>query len=322
MAKLSKKTIELLKTPATRQDSIDVLNSQLAQNAYYAKLKKYLDKKPEREKYSKDIEDYVKKKVFVDQELENSRYILNNPETQKKIEYDKLPITVNQLKQKAAQYIKYAKSEGKDKYHYLDLIPGAINFDAPFALFNSKIKPKGIITREFNLNMPGAAVSTWEYDPLAVTPVDMLTPEQKKLREKIYGTQSYSKGNVLNKINKINKINPVLENIESNENIDLNAIPTKQLEELNYISNEQPEMYSVNSKPINVEYTPEHYIDIVDISGKNPQRIPFESLEEKASYLKENPLLKLDQFTYADSKRKGENKKLKPETLAILKKKK
>lgn len=315
MAKLSKKTIDLLKTPATRQDSIDVLNSQLAQNAYYAKLKKYLTKEPEKEKYSKEIEDYYKDKEFIDQELENSRIILKNPETQKKIEYDKLPITVNQLKQKAAQYIKYAKSEGKDKYHYLDLIPGAINYDAPFALFNSKIKPKGTINREFVYNMPGGAVSTWEYDPLAVTPVDMLTPKQKILREKTYGPQSYSKGNFLN------KINPILENIELNENIDLNAIPTKQLEELNYISNEQPEMYSVNSKPTNVNYTPEHYIDIVDISGKNPQRIPFESLEEKTSYLKENPLLKLDQFTYADSKRRGENKKLKPETLAILKNK-
>lgn len=317
MAKLSKKTIELLKTPATRQDSVDVLNSQLAQNAYYDKLKKHIvstQTKP----YTDLMEKLVKRGSDVKDELINSRNILNNPDFYSKYEYDKLKKSPQELQKKAAQYINYAKSEGRDKYHYLDLIPGAINFDAPFALYNSKIQPKGWISRSFDNSVPGAVVNTWEYDPLAVTPVDMLTPKQKKLREKLYGPQSYSKSNVTN-------VNQTIKNLDQAEldKIDLEEIPYKQLKGLESNYNDNPEMYVTNSNKTKAEYTPEHYIDIVDINGKNPQRIPFESLEEKASYLKQNPLHKLGQWTYVDSKRRGDSKpKLKAETLAVLKNKK
>ena len=311
MAKLSKKALELLNTPATRQDSVDVLNSQLEQNAYYDKLAKYLQRKPVRRKYSKNDENLYKTDFDIKNELENSRNMLKNADIDSKLEYDVLKTTPQELREKAAQYIKYAKSEGKDKYHYLDLVPPLLNYDAPFALFNSKIKPKGTIYRRFDLDIPGGSVNTWEYDPLAVTPVDMLTPEQKKLREKLYGPQSYSKGNVTNT------------NQTDLEKTDLKEIPYKQLKGLESNYNDNPKMYVTNSNKTKTEYSPEHYIDIVDINGKNPQRIPFESLEEKASYLKQNPLHKLGQWTYVDSKRRGDTKpKLKTDTLAVLKNKK
>ena len=333
MAKLSKKALELLNTPATRQDSVDVLNSQLAQNAYYNKLKKHthIDF---HEPYYKGEENLYKNERDIEHELNNARYILGASDNDLKREYKLLNTSPQELRKKAAQYIKYAKSEGKDKYHYLDLVTGAINFDAPFALYNSKIKPKGINIKNFvDSNVPGNSVKTWEYDPLAVTPVDMLTLEQKKLREELYGPQSYSKGNLTNanqsysKGNVTNTKKPDLEKIDLEkidlEKIDLEKIPYKQLKELKSDYTNNPELYVTNSNKTKAEYTPEHYIDIVDINGKNPQRIPFESLEDKASYLKQNPLLKLDQYTYADSKRRGDSKpKLKTETLAVLKKKK
>lgn len=311
MAKVSKKTIELLKTPASRQDSVDVLNAQLAQNAYYDKLKKYLKKPVSRYDYYPETEKLFMDEHDINNELENSRDMIAGKDIFSE-RYKELNVNKKDLVNKAAQLLKYAKSEGRDKYHYLDLVTPLLNFAAPLALFNNKIKPKGTISRDFDLAIPGGSVTTWEYDPLAVTPVDMLTEEQKKQREKIYGPQSYSKRNTTK---------PVLENIQSNENIDLNTIPSKQLKELKTDFIEQPEMYSTKSNK--VEYTPEHYIDVVDIQGKNPKRITFESLDERRKYLKENPLLKLDEYTFADSKRRGDlNKKIKPETLALLKNKK
>ena len=297
-----------------------MLNSQLAQNAYYDKLKKHIES-TQTKPYTDLMEKLVKRGVDVKDELINSRDVLNSPDFYSKYKYDKLKKSPQELQKKAAQYINYAKSEGRDKYHYLDLIPGEINFDAPFALYNSKIKPKGWISRSFDNYVPGAVVKTWEYDPLAVTPVDMLTLEQKKLREKLYGPQSYSKGNNIN----TKTINQTINNLDQPEldKIDLEEIPYKQLKGLESNYNYNPEMYKTNSNKTKAEYTPEHYIDIVDINGKNPQRIPFESLEDKASYLKQNPLLKLGQWTYADSKRRGDTKpKLKTETLAVLKNKK
>jgi hypothetical protein len=288
MAKLKKETIELLKTPATRQDSIDVLNSQLAQNNYYKKLKKYLVGTEKRKPYAKSEEEKYKLISDNKNEILNSNEIITDPENAYNLyNYKILNSNKNDILKKAFKMLKYAKTEGKDKYHYLDLVSPMLNFDAPLALFNSKIKPKGTIARVYD-NIPGNQVTTWEYDPLAVTPVDMLTHEQKMLREKIYGPQSYSTNQ--------EELKTIASKKLENESIEKNSIHPIELK----------------NKKVNVN-EPENFLDISEPDGKGTKRMYFDTREELEKFQKENPMLKTGSFSRA---------KIKPEVLEILKKKK
>ena len=62
------------------------------------------------------------------------------------------------------------------------------NLASPFALIDSRIKPQGEVSySSTNRDYPGGSVRVFDYDPLAITPWDMLDEKQRTQRIKTYG---------------------------------------------------------------------------------------------------------------------------------------
>jgi hypothetical protein len=79
------------------------------------------------------------------------------------------------------------------KYYYKDLAPSVIDPDAPFATIDTRIQPqyniRYAVPDPYNSKASsGSWVDTVQYDPLAVTPWDMLNPQQQKQRLDQFGT--------------------------------------------------------------------------------------------------------------------------------------
>lgn len=100
-------------------------------------------------------------------------YFNLTPEQVKKLEYEGLGKTKS-----GSEYQKY----------YRDLITPQQNLAAPFALVDKRILPQRIISYSGSrYDYPGGQVTVYDYDPLAIKPYNMRTPQEKIEWEKKYG---------------------------------------------------------------------------------------------------------------------------------------
>jgi len=187
------------KTPATRQDSLAVLNSQLALNKFYERelkagkiTKKSFDYHGEEAFYpkAKDIQSLNKDNLDFYRDAIKLREAGRN-QSGPYDEYYKKFFNLNSKQVKELEYkgLGKTKASNNNKAYYRDTITPMQNLGAPFALLDARIAPQGEVEYDpIDIRYPGGKVSVYNYDPLAVTPFDLLTDDQKKLRVKRYGT--------------------------------------------------------------------------------------------------------------------------------------
>jgi len=106
-------------------------------------------------------------------------------------------LTPNQVKKLELEGLGKTKSGSKYQQYYRDLITPQQNLASPFALIDSRIDPQRIITYEevknyrkdnkYKIDYPGGTVEVFDYDPLAIKPYHMRTPQEKIEWEKKYG---------------------------------------------------------------------------------------------------------------------------------------
>jgi hypothetical protein len=103
-------------------------------------------------------------------------------------------------------------------------------------------------------------------------------------------------------------IQPYVYGFEKQKLNPISPIASKEID----IENEELKPIELKNKKVSLK-EPEHWLDITELNGKGTQRMYFESKEEKETFMKENPMLRIGQNTTA---------KLKPEILQMLKNKK
>lgn len=215
--------------PASRQDSIFLLNSVNALNKYY-QTSGFHNPTPEvnykglnivtipiaQSTLSQEEKDNIKTyknylKEFKDRGTSSSTYL-----DYKRRDPSMTPTKYLQLITKALQE---PKDNNVYRSYYKDLFPSKIDLEAPSAIFDSRIQPQGLMSyyadEEHTKNIPTSkkaktflknspSSGSWKpglkdgpagnvsgfyyYDPLAITPWDMLSEAQKKQRVAEYGT--------------------------------------------------------------------------------------------------------------------------------------
>ncbi len=177
---------------ASTSDSLRVYNAQVAQNAYYDKNSKY---------FTNTI------RPFTERETQNDPFIKNNTEaslntlraiykgiTNKGSGWDELKGARKYSGKTDAEIVanlnnqfKQMKSSDNNVMYYTDLVPPVLDPNAPVAVWDKRIKPRSIISRKPTVeDFPGNAIATFDYDPIAVKPYNMLTPAEKIIRDKKY----------------------------------------------------------------------------------------------------------------------------------------
>jgi len=182
----------------TRGDSLRVYNAQLALNNFYNK-----EVKAGRLKKSTQLPFDVYPKIF-DNELtsRNLEFYRETISDRKRRDqrgggyfddqYKKyFNLTPEQVKKLENQGLGITKSSTPNVEYYRDLITPMQNLASPFAVFDKRIKPQRVIGYSPASgdvgDYPGGEVSVYDYDPLAVKPYDLRTPQEKIEWEKRYG---------------------------------------------------------------------------------------------------------------------------------------
>jgi hypothetical protein len=198
----------------TFQDSLDVYNMQMRQNAYYNKHKKFFNnttihKSPIAiEVYTDDLSSGKTRRESIDalrndynlQKNRYSFYATNNkaPFHMRGEEKEKWEKSIKKNiaeSKKKMQQIRSAIEEHypsrNNKHYYKDLITGAIDPNAPTSYYHDQIKPQGLIERDANMKLrtpfDGIDVTTVYYDPLAIKPAKLLSDAEIKKRYEKYG---------------------------------------------------------------------------------------------------------------------------------------
>jgi hypothetical protein len=166
----------------TTQDSLDLYNNSLAVENFYKKSKApygFQDYTPS--PYGK----MLLKNPFSELDKANREY-------NEKIKAGPVQdIIKNNTKQtiRGANKLSsiYRNNIDKNKFTQRDYSHGTLNIDAPMALYDRRIKPT-MVSSYSNLSpFVNDDVEIFKYDPIAVKPVSMLTPQERKIREKKYG---------------------------------------------------------------------------------------------------------------------------------------
>ena len=169
----------------TRQDSLDVMNSQIALNRFYdnevknGRLKK-------RSQYESSNGFYIDKNLN-DKNLNFYRTQIKDREEREKNgarqtgTYDDKYKNIFNLNPSDVSKLEYqglgkTKSSNTYKKYYRDLITPMQNLASPFALFDTRIRPQHLISYSPNeYDYPGGEVSVLDYDPIVVKPADLKT---------------------------------------------------------------------------------------------------------------------------------------------------
>lgn len=203
---------------ASRADSLAVLNSQLKLNKFYDNEVKHKRLKKTTSLFPHDTD----LKFLNKANLSFYREQILNRDQKKRLsgentnlyddKYKKFfNLNSDQVSKLEMQGIAKTKSSTNNKAYYRDLITPMQNLASPFALIDSRIKPQGVAWYSpKDIGYPGGEVNVYDYDPLAVTPFDLLSDADKKLRVKKYGNsgvpQSYFNNNNLKKLDKSKEI--------------------------------------------------------------------------------------------------------------------
>ena len=199
----------------TFQDSLDVYNMQMKQNAYYNKHKKYFrninitrdpasiaaatNELTSGETRNASIaslrRDYENAKNYYNifaNALKNVPPALYGKEKEKYIKNMRAQAAENKKKMtdiRSAIAEHYPSSN--NRHYYKDIIYGAIDPNAPVSYYHDQIKPQGIIARDSQKQLgkffDGVDVTTLYYDPLAIRPAKFLSDAEIKKRYEKYG---------------------------------------------------------------------------------------------------------------------------------------
>jgi hypothetical protein len=178
----------------TRGDSLRVYNAQLALNNFYNK-----EVKAGRLKRSTQIPFDAYPRVF-EKDLTSRNLDFYREEISDRnqgggafdSDYKKyFNLTPEQVKKLENQGLAVTKSSTPNVEYYRDLITPMQNVASPFAVVDKRIKPQRVIgyspASGDVADYPGGEVSVYDYDPLAVKPYDLRTPQEKIEWEKKYG---------------------------------------------------------------------------------------------------------------------------------------
>jgi hypothetical protein len=192
----------------TTADSTRLYNSQMALNKFYENEMKAGRLKMNNiatifdfNNYSGLDKDLRKENLdfYRNQILRRSNKLYTFDDLYKKI-FNLSPEQVSKLENKGLGQTK-GSSEYQD--YYRDLITPMQNLASPFALIDKRIAPQRRISYSpKSSDYPGGEVSVYDYDPILIKPVNMLTPEERALRIKKYGKDSGIKETVSKPIQK------------------------------------------------------------------------------------------------------------------------
>lgn len=181
----------------TASDSLAVMNAQIALNKFYdnevkkGKLKKEEDKSPiTNVTFSpaalKKLND--KNLAFYRSEIRDREFFKQGPfDEEYKSNFNLNPSDVSRLEY---QGLGKTKSSDANKQYYRDIITPMQNLAAPFALIDSRIKPRATVSyRPEKMGYPGGDVTVYDYDPIAVKPAAMKTAADWAYMKKTYGTK-------------------------------------------------------------------------------------------------------------------------------------
>lgn len=172
----------------TLQDSLDLRNNAQQVLDYYQKTGNYkLDPLYEYEpRFKKSFGEDLDTDLKYFNGLNSSRYPTKDPNHigslsgLKGVEEGKLPESV------------YRKQIDQNRLYQREAASGILDTRSPMTLYDYRIPPQLDISG-VNINkkdpMYGDAINVPVYDPIAVTPVSMLTPKEKEIRLKKYGIQ-------------------------------------------------------------------------------------------------------------------------------------
>jgi hypothetical protein len=161
---------------ATTQDSLDVFNQQNKVDDYYKK-KKYELVGTDKTRLSsnssfnkaldKDYDDFV-----------TSKYPTTILVNKKTVDVDKDSLKEN-----------YRKIKNKNQLYQKESSAQILDTKAPTPLYDKRIKPqfeKMYVNKDENDPLFNDAINLMAYDPIAVKPLSMMTPAERKIREERY----------------------------------------------------------------------------------------------------------------------------------------
>ena len=202
-----------LHTLPTTADSTRLYNSQIALNKFYENEMKAGRLKMsdiatifDFNNYSGLNKDLNKANLNFYRGLIGMRKDMKGKSTWDDIYKELFNMSPEQIRQLENKGLGQTKSSSEYQEYYRDLVTPLQNLASPFALIDKRIAPQRKIhyePGEKHLNYPGGSVSVYDYDPILIKPVNMLTPEEKALRIKKYGKASGIKETVSKPIQKI-----------------------------------------------------------------------------------------------------------------------
>jgi hypothetical protein len=164
----------------TTQDSLDLYNNTIALENFYKKSKlPYKGQNPGAPYTAEMLKNPFK-------ELDDANILFN-----KKIKdypaQDVIKNNIYQTVKGASVTPLYRKEIDKNKFAQRELSHGTLNIDAPMAMYDRRINPTIFTQYIDDTPIINDTVEILKYDPLAVKPVSMLTPQERIEREKKYG---------------------------------------------------------------------------------------------------------------------------------------
>ena len=162
--------------PPNRNDSIAVMNNAIKQEEFY----KNYEKDPDAFAYSIQKNDAGKN--WLDWMQDARTEFLGHGSIDNRIRTEK---GVHHV-----PFNEYYKNIDDNKFKQRDLANGILSLNAPMALYDKRIFPQSFnnLKDDKGVNILGDHVTLPKYEPLAVTPWDMLNDNQKQERLDKYGT--------------------------------------------------------------------------------------------------------------------------------------
>ena len=178
MPPIKKKPISLPPVRPTMQDSLDIYNNSVKVKNYY-----------NNPNYKKNafLSNKLGEKTF--NQLDKANDFFN---------YELKQVKTDKGKLEKPSSIEYRKNIDKNKFYQREFANAILDTRSPMQLFDRRIVPQFYFTFDNtnkNDNLHNDAVVLYQYDPIAVKPVSMLTPKERKLREQKYGSISKTKPN-------------------------------------------------------------------------------------------------------------------------------
>lgn len=223
---------------ATQQDSLDLYNNAKLVDDFYNKSGKY------RRDIGKEKEETYRNPNNYNLENDSANFTLNQNQNLHNIS------TRTNTGERLIKPDEYRKDLDNNRYYQRELAAGILNTDAPMQLFDKRITPQyprnySYAGKDINDPLKGDKVQVYQYDPIAIKPWNMESPEEQKERVKKYsypqGAQSPIWKPQHTTINSLpaTGINQLPTNIQNNNSPIVNAPTQQDLDPASYQYNGQ-----------------------------------------------------------------------------------